>query len=49
MLPACYEANASCIESFGKEVSDAIASWIRKGFSIQKIETVTSFSLQVSV
>jgi hypothetical protein len=31
-LPACYEANASGIESFGKEVSDAIASWITKGF-----------------
>jgi hypothetical protein len=32
-LPPCFEKNAPGIESFGKEVSDTIASWLKKKFA----------------
>jgi hypothetical protein len=33
VLPACHIPNASNIENFGKEVSDTVASWVKKGFA----------------
>jgi hypothetical protein len=32
-LPACYQKNASNTLLHGREVSDAVASWLKKGFA----------------
>jgi hypothetical protein len=37
-LPPCFQKNAEGIENFGKEVSDAVASWISKGFAAGPFE-----------
>jgi hypothetical protein len=31
-LPACFQKNANNTVTYGKEVADAIASWVSKGF-----------------
>jgi hypothetical protein len=32
-LPACFQQNSSDTIKYGREVSDAVASWVRKGFA----------------
>jgi type IV secretory pathway VirB4 component len=32
VLPACFQSNANNTVTYGKEVADAIASWVSKGF-----------------
>jgi hypothetical protein len=32
-LPACYQQNSTDVAKYGKEVADAIASWVKKGFA----------------
>jgi hypothetical protein len=38
-LPACYQKNAANTVTHGREVSDAIASWLKKGFAAGPFDT----------
>jgi hypothetical protein len=38
-LPACFQSNANNTVKYGKEVADAIASWVSKGFVAGPFDT----------